>query len=188
MSSARRSSRRRCGDWRRRGTRSRSWSGGEAGRGQARSSSSIRRAVPASSAPRREPLPLDGPQQELVELLVLGRAQERLPLLGVGEVPRDQPSLRVGQGVGQADPRVSLTGDPFCLGDELLCAVLVHLRHLRLWAPSLAHLTDRLFPPRAAARRSTWPAGPTAAPTGGRHPARWTLCSGTATSYTTTTS
>jgi hypothetical protein len=46
-----------------------------------------------------ESLPLDGPQQELIEFLVLWRVQEILTLVRVGDIARDQPSLGIGQGV-----------------------------------------------------------------------------------------
>jgi len=93
--------------------------------------------------PRIESLPLDGPQQEPIEFLVLWGAQEFLPLFRIGKVPGDQATLRVGQSVGQPDPRISLAGDSFCLGDQLLCAALIHHPHLPTASLDLADLIDQ---------------------------------------------
>src|SRR5438093_11005268 len=66
-----------------------------------------------------------GPAQQIVELLILRRAQELLPLRGVREISCDQSAVRVAQSIGESNPRVSLTGDLFRLGHELSCGVLV---------------------------------------------------------------
>src|SRR5262249_11173656 len=98
--------------------------------------SSAIHAVRSVSCPRIQPLPLDDPQEQLIEQFVLRGAQELSPLFGVGEVAGDQAPPRVRQRVRQADPGVSPAGVFSCLGDEFFGPVLIHHRYLQpLWAP-----------------------------------------------------